>query len=1764
MFDANSGTPPTAAVAVVGMGCRLAGDVDSPDSFWALLRDGRDGIGELPEQRWDHYRELGPEFAAALRRATRHGAFLRDVEGFDAEFFGVTPREAELMDPQQRILLEVTWNALEHAGIPARRLAGGDTGVFVGVGSDDYGRRLLEDLPRIEAWTGIGAAMCAVANRISYALDLRGPSLAVDTACSASLVAVHLACQSLRTGESSLAIAAGVNLILAPGLTLTLDAAGATSPDGRCKSFDAAADGYGRGEGCGVLVLKRLADAERDGDRVLAVIRGSAVQQDGRTNGIMAPSRKAQEQLLVRACRQAGVAPTSVDYVEAHGTGTRLGDPLEAGALGAVYGAGRQPGEPCLIGSVKASIGHLEAAAGVASLIKAILALRHAEIPRSLNLETPNPAIDWTNAGLRVVTEHQPWPHRPGPRRAGVSGFGYGGTIAHVLLEQAPDPRPAPDGPAGLLFPLSAGSPEMLRRHAGDLVELLAAAELSPADLGHTLSRRRAQLEHRAAVVAADRSELVARLRHVARGEQAQHVATGRALPGAGEQGPRPVWVFSGHGSQWSGMGQGLLADEPAFAAVMDELAPVFQAEIGFTPREVLSSGDLGAVDRIQTMIFATQVGLAAVWRAYGVNPAAVIGHSVGEIAAAVACGGLSLADGARLSCRRSILLRRVAGAGAMAMAAIPFAEAERRLAGRTDVVAAIAASPASTVIAGDPDAVAEVRDRWQAEGVLVRRVNSDVAFHSPQMDPLCLDLAAALGDLSPAAPVVPMYRTSLTDPRGAAPLDGAYWAGNLRNPVRLGDAVAAAAEDGHRAFVEISAHPVVAHSIGETLADLDRTFVGSTLRRNYPERATFLTNLGAAHCHGVPVDWARLQPAGTLVDLPLTPWQHRRHWRDAPSGGPGGGMGHDPDSHTLVGTPVSVAGAALGLWRTRLDDESRPYPGHHTIHGTEVVPAAVLLNTFLRAGADQGRPPVLTDVALRVALPTADPREIQVVAEDDAVRLASRTAAGDDAAWQVHASAALRPAPAPAPAHPAAPADATGPGDTTGPGDGTGPGDAAGWPGELTPGEPSLVTDHLAAVGVPSMAFSWQVRELAQGDGVLRALVRVDQPAPAATWAPVLDAALSAAPAAFGGPPVLRVVAGVDTVTISGAPPAEARIDVRVDDDAPDRADVTVADPAGTVLARLRGVRFGVLDGPVTAPVRPEHLVYEIGWTPYPAPAEQRTPREVVLVGGAGPLAEAITARITGAGVPLRAVADAAGLARLAPAPDPSGVVLVLPGGDADVPAAAARQAWLLTEVAQVLAAGDGSAFPRLWAVTRAVRESADPAALADAPLWGLGRVLATEHPELWGGLIDLDPADEGGLDALPGLLGADTPDDVLAPRGTGTSVARLAPLDRPAVRPPLRCRPDGTYLVTGGLGTLGLAVADWLADQGARRLVLAGRAGLPPRARWDRPADDGGPDPATRDRIARVRALEARGVTVRVLAVDVADADALRPLLDPDALGLPPVRGVVHLAGVLDNRFAANLDEDSLRRVLRPKVDGAWALHRLFPPGSVDFLTLFSSCGQLLGLPGQASYGAANAFLDALATHRRTLGADDTTSFGWTSWQGQGMAVNAVVDNELKARAVAAIEPEQAFAAWQHAHRHGGGHLPVLRVLPAGPATDRPPLLAQLPSGADAGDGAAEQSAAVRLADLPPEELRATVQTEVGTQIAAEMRLPLSELDLRRSLLEQGLDSVMTLVIRRRLEKRFGRPVPATLLWNQPTVSAIAEHLVDALTAAPAGAEP
>ena len=1701
-------------IAVVGMACRFPGDISTPEALWDLLTEGRDAIDDIPADRWETYTQSRPGNGAAMRDTTRRGGFLTDVAGFDAEFFQITPREAELIDPQQRLVLETSWEALEHAGIPPHTLAGTDAGVFMGVGSDDYGRRMLEDLPTIEAWTGIGASCCAVANRVSYLLDLNGPSFTADAACASSLVAIHLACTALRGRETGLAIAGGVNVIAAPGLTMVLDAAGAISPEGRSMPFDATANGYVRGEGAGVVILKRLADAQRDGDRIIATIRGSAVSHDGRTNGIMAPNGAAQAHVARLALRQAGIDARSVGYVEAHGTGTRLGDPIEAAALSEVYGENRPAGQPCLVGSVKANIGHLEAAAGVAGLLKAVLVLEHREIPPQAGFGTPNPAVPWDRSGLRVTAGRTAWPGNGHPRRAGVSSFGYGGTVSHVVLEEAPDtPTATTELPGPAIFPLSGATHDQVRAQSGQLADLIAAGRSAPAlaDLRHTLWQRRTHLAARAAIVAGDRAALRYELRKLEAGQPATGTVTGTAPGGT----PAPaVWVFSGHGSQWTGMGRELLAAEPAFAAVADVIDPVFTAECGFSARQLLLDDDLGDVDRIQSAIFVMHVGLAAVWRDLGLRPAAVIGHSVGEIAAAVTAGVFSLADGARLICRRSKLLRKVAGAGAMAMVQLPFDEVRNLLGDKGDVVAAVESSPAATVVSGSPAEVAAFQERCARDGIVVRPVASDVAFHSPQMEPLLADLEAAVHDLTPAAAEIPLYTTALPDPRANPLRDGAYWAANLRNPVRLATAVTTAAADGHRIFLELSPHPVVVHSISETLADSQEdSFATGSLRRGQPERATLRLSLGALYCHGCEVDTARLGADGTLVTLPPMAWRHHRHWKDqdqAPNDW--GARFHDVASAALLGAEVALADAtAPRIWRTRLDYDSRPYPGTHEVLGTEIVPAAVLLNTFF-AAAGQRR---LTGVRFLAALPATDPREIQVLDRDGAITLAARPA---EAPWQIHATATRDDTERPTP-----------------------PFDVSACTRHL---EPDSAVQRLRALGIAGAGLPWTVAELAAGDGELAARILLDGDGADddVAWARLVDALTSLVPLVTDDDTGLRLVSGIRRIALDGAPPAEAEVHLRDHgDDA--GVDGVVADSGGTVRGFVEGLRMLPVDGTAESAADPARLVHQVEWRRLADPGSSRELRSLNLVGPDSALRQALVRRAQAEGV--RCQTASAPYAQFLDAElDERDTVLVLgPGPAADAADAAEAGTWRLARTAQLLAERARARPPALWCVTEGVRECASAACLPQAPLWGLGRIVAGEHPDLWGGIVDCDPADpEAAAAAVLAELRAGREPDLLAPRGQVTEAARLVPVTADPSREALRCRPDATYLITGGLGVLGLELARWLAGRGARRLVLVSRTPMPPRSDWDSATAD--------PRVERIRELEALGVTVRTLAVDIADATAVTAALSGGALELPPIRGVVHAAGVLDSRLLDGLDQDSLHRVMRPKVAGALVLDQLFPPGSLDFFVLFSSFGQFLGLAGQSSYAPANAFLDGLARFR-----GDALSLSWTSWRDLGMGANEVVASELRERGIGDISARDAFLAWEHASRHDVRHVCVFPTLERDQQTDPAPVLRELEFGKGTTEPGADTAADQMLTGLTGVELRVVLIKEVSRIIGAELRLAADDLDVRVPLTALGLDSVMTVAIRRALEKRFRMPLPATLLWNHPTVTAIAGYLAERL---------
>ncbi|MEV6512853.1 acyltransferase domain-containing protein [Streptomyces sp. NPDC051642] len=851
---------PGEPVAVIGVGCRLPGGVHGPADYWHLLIDGVDAIGRVPEDRWADFRAFPPP------ETPSHGGYLDDIAGFDADFFRITPREAAVMDPQQRILLEVVRETLDHAAVPATSLAGTATGIYVGVSAPEYGQLTGADANAVDPWAPAGAALSVTAGRLAYVLDTRGPNMAVDTACSSSLVAVHQACVSLRTGETDTAIAAGANVLLSPVVGVAFERAGALAPDGRCKPFSSAADGIGRGEGCAAVLLKRLSDAERDGDRVLAVIRATAVNSDGRSNGLLAPNPAAQQALLTTAYARAGLTPAHIDYVEAHGTGTPLGDPIEAGALGAVLGAGRDPEQPLLLGSVKGNLGHLESAAGITGLVKTVLALHHDLVPPSLHGNT----LD--DPRLRVVTEPEPWPRYGGTATAGISGFGFGGTNAHAVLEEWRPALPPLEESAARLHLLSDVDTERVRDTASRLAAWLRTPEGSaarPADVARTLAGRAGRGPVRAAVVASNGGELADVLGSLAQGgDPDARVVTGdRDLVGRG-----PVWVFSGYGSQWTGMGRQLLLEEPAFAAAVEKLDAQVADVFGFSLHEhLVSAGELDRLDVAQPVLFGVQLALAELWRSYGVEPVAVIGHSLGEVAAAVCAGALDVADAARVVTVRARLLGQLHG-GAMAVVdlndgELPFLERDF-----PGVHVAVHSSPRQKVVTGDEMAVARLVRRLEERRRAARVMRVVGAGHSPQVDPLLPELTEVLADVRGRPPRIPVYSTVLHDPRGACEFDAGHWAANLRRPVRLDRALAAAAADGHTAFVEISPHPVLARSIADNVPG---ALTVGTLRRDADGSAAFLGELGALYTAGLNLPL----PSGRVIDLPAPRWRHVRYW---------------------------------------------------------------------------------------------------------------------------------------------------------------------------------------------------------------------------------------------------------------------------------------------------------------------------------------------------------------------------------------------------------------------------------------------------------------------------------------------------------------------------------------------------------------------------------------------------------------------------------------------------------------------------------------------------------------------------------------------------------------------------------------------------------------------------------------------------------------------------------------------------------------------
>jgi myxalamid-type polyketide synthase MxaD len=1834
-------------VAIIGVGCRFPGAQD-PEEFWHLLRDGKEAVTEFPDGR----RELLACHEAGVRR----GGFLKQVDSFDAQFFGISPREGRHMDPQQRQLLEVAWEALEDAGQAAERLNGSPTGVFVGISSNDYYQLQLGDPDLDDPYLGTGNALSIAANRLSYFFGFRGPSLSIDTACSSSLVAVHLACRSLHAGESTLALAGGVNLILSPTITDSFAKAGFLSPEGRCKAFDASADGYVRGEGAGVVVLKLLSQALADGDPVYAVISGGAVNQDGRTNGLTAPSRQAQEDVLRQAYSRAGVSPGQIQYVEAHGTGTALGDPIEAKALGAVLRNGRAPGGRCAIGSVKTNIGHLEAAAGVAGLIKVALSLKHRLIPPSLHFKEPNPYIPFQTLPLYVQQSLTPWPEASGRRRAGVSSFGFGGTNAHVVLEEAS----AADGnrvqagegfvPAGdvvsdraSLLPLSARSPEALEALCRSYVSFLAdggrGAGLSLQDICYTAGARRSHHDYRLAIVGRSRAEFTEQLEGFLRGELPSCASGGRRVAGLGH---KFAFVFSGQGTQWLGMARELLAQEPVFRATLEECAERLSVYAGWNLLEELNADEarsrLHETEIAQPAVCAVEVALAALWRSWGVAPGAVVGHSLGEVAAAHVAGVFSLADTMKIVFHRGRLMSRAAGQGRMAALGLTAEECEKALRGyegRLDIAAVN--GPASSVISGDPAALEEVLESLKGRNVFSRLLNDSYAFHSYQMSPLRNELVEALRDLRPEVASVPVYSTVTGGVGDGENLDAAYWGRNLREPVHFAKAVNRLVGKDYDVFIEVGPRPVLSSMISACLEQSGkRGTVLASVRRGEGERASMLASAGSLYAEGFELDWDKVSAGGRCVPLPGYPWQRERYWLEqevkTASGRRHGGRGPvGTRGGRLLGTKLKDLAHSPGshTWEIEINRRSRPYLKEHVIRGAAVLPATAYVEMALEAAEELFG---ASDCAVEelefqkiLFLPDEEFRRVQFAlspagAEELALHVYSRPSDEKEPAaeWLLHAKGKLsHKAQAPARAPSEVPAEILARlreevdvsefyAGMRGHGVEDGPSFRA--VGRLWRGQGEALGEvrlpgldgaaNLDGAGADSyhahpalMASCFQVLLATQAGGS-------DSTHDDSLYLPVLlrKFVLHRRPAP--GRPLWS-----HAVRKSGADESAGTLE----------GDIRIFDDEGLLLAEAFGVKFRRQ----TESVSPDaddglaDLLYELRWVAKDAPGfnypEAGEKGSWILFLDRGGVGEGLAALLesrgqtcfrVGAGENYSAAEnqytarpdsrqdlERLTQAVLAQASLPLRGVVHLWSLDVclqdDVNVSSFDEAHSLATASalhliQTLAASaesGNSARPRAWFATRGAQAAGDAhatLAVGQSLLWGLGRTCAIEHPEFWGGLVDLDPRaseDENASQLLDGICTRER-EDQIAFRGRRMYVARLARKGGLARRG-LTLKPDASYLITGGLDGLGFEVARWMVERGAKHLVLLGRTKLPPRESWGQ-IEDG----RVARRVAGVRELERLNVRVHCAAVDAADEQQLNSFLDSfRGANHPPIKGIVHAASVWEDedgqslvRTLARLDRAALEAVFRAKVKGSWLLHKLFAGDELDFLILFSSAASLLGSPGQGNYAAAGAFLDALAQHLRALGRRAfSISWGAVSGAGFGVTPEGLKLNEhWEARGIRSITPAQMTEALGRIVSQDIPHIAVAKM-DWRQLRQSYPGMAGLPwatnliaEGFPKAAGQNESRLRRRLLAAPADEQRRLLEYHLGEQLSLALRLPPSRLDVHQPITNLGFDSLMAVELRNRIQTDLGVVLPVVQLLQGPSVAQLVTFLLEQLPAA------
>lgn len=1761
-------------IAIVGIGCRFPGNANNVNQFWDLLKNGKDAIVNVPKDRWDRYTYYHEDRGFSGKTVSQRGGFIDNFDKFDPQFFGITPREATFMDPQQRVLLEVSWEAMEDAGIVTKKYAGSNTGVFIGAFTLDYQhvQFSLDHLDQIDLHSATGSMMTLVANRLSYIYDFVGPSMAIDTACSGSLVAIHTACQNIRNNECEMAIAGGVLLNFAPQYTIAESRGGFLSPDGTCKTLDESADGYVRGEGAAVVVLKTLKKAIEDNDQIYSLIIGSAVNQDGQTTGITIPNGESQKVAIKKACAQADIEPTEVQYVEMHGTGTPVGDPIEANAIGETYALGRDKDKPCIMASLKTNIGHTESVAGVAGVIKTSLILKNKQIPPHLHLKNINSGVDLTELNLQVPLELMDYPKCEGVAMAAVNSFGFGGTNAHAILAEAPKTQifSSEADEQIRIFPISARSEAGLLAMAEKYYNFLEQEKIENIyDLGYSMSLRRDQHPYRLGIVAKNINQLKENLADYIADKPTLGIATGRSKDNNNDF----VFVFTGMGPQWWKMGRELMETEPVFMDAIKKCDKEFSKYAGWSLYEAMcadeETSEMSQTKLAQPANFAIQYGLIKLWESKGIKADVIIGHSTGEVAAFYNAGVFSFEDAIKVIYYRSSLQQRLTGRGKMMAVSVSKEAAEELISQYEELDIVAINSYSGVTLAGDEEALAKVGEVLTEQGIFNKFLDVTVPFHSRYMEEIKDDFMAGIADVTFNDPTITLYSTA-TGKRVTEKMDSSYLWNNVRYAVYFADAVTAILEDGYTKFIEIGPNPTLTYYLKELCAErkIKGTFL-SSLNRKQDEQATFYNALACLYTENVLSDFTAIYPkTGNFIKLPHYAWQREVYWIESPS--------------TAIRRLGLYDGILLGkklltaqpTWEVELKKELVPFIEDHCIGGGPLFPAAGYMEMALQLANQHYGKGFYTlenvEFLKAVFIQKNKPTKLQISLDEQRSAFAIYNTSNADnpelvakgAFKQMQDFGAQKKIELEKLKENAK--------------------------GKATEFTKEAIYEKFASAGF-SYTNTFATIEniwIGEDEAITKlSMPHIDRIDEYEIYPGILDTcfqgtiALEFATAVTAGNDEtgldIRLPVGVDKFLLHNSLTNEMWAHCKKTErtDTYTTNDIYLYTQDGGLIATIVGLKVQTLENTKQlVPIKVlDTWLYSLEWLEVEnisAREKEQEPGSWLILGDKNGIGAQYANILKQQGESSFYVS--LGDELLIDIKQQNATVRLNKNDDMltlydtlkkEVQIKGILHFWNIdlptnSEISgsNISLSGDMGVYsvmsvlkalsllgetPKLWIVTKgaqAILHDEEPEMMQNA-IWGTGRLIGNqEFINLWGGIVDLDPnAIENSLEQLAiQTLYGDEEDQIAYRNGQryGLRLKNTPGLTKPM---PVHMSEEGSYMITGAFGALGKLVASWLVEKGAKKLILLGRVNLPERSEWEN-ADL---DEQVKERIEFVKSLENKGVSVTVDVLNFENESAVRQYFTENSDKVKEIRGVISALGIVKDMFIAQMPKEIFDEVYETKVVSNWLLHKYFENQPLDFFVIFSSVAATITAAGQANYAAANAFLDSLIAYRRKKGLAGL-SIGWGPWA-IGMIKELNLMNVYRNKGLEPITEERGM---QVLERLICQNIPYTAVLEANwqafkeaSAKSRVSYLNEwLEKGLAEGETELKSDAEI-LKEFQDSYITAEkearlplLEEQMINIVAKALHMKQEDIHMEKTLTELGLDSMVATELRNKIELRLG----------------------------------